>query len=748
MTSQDKLIKQGIKYTDAVFDEIAKRLSNGVRSSDTLEDFLSKYNEYTKGEGELNPLVLNGYRDQMLKIILAETNNHKFSRPSQKELTRVVIENRVGDLITDVGVDVQDSVREIVKDGYNQSLSQDEIAEQITHRVGTIKTKRARAIARTEIARTAVISDYMISKERGATHYYVECRNTACPVCKKAWHTKWTPENDSYFNPREKTAGEKGWVGDRTFSMNNVEDLPPKHPNCRCVPYFITDKDIDDDMVVVKEPTTTTTTVEETKPTTEKSNFDHIFTGEPKMSELTDRITGQTMIVYEYENIRLAFDKENPALSFDEVKAHINSLPEKFRETNALTIKIHNFSHPPEAGSYSKLGSELRLYKPEGRTKSEILDTFTHELSHSLDSERSPNYKYSVKKAYEKIFKADNKLYTYIRPNGKKRTPKKFPTEYAGESWLKFKKSKEKVMKELVFVEDFAESSKLYLNPAKHGQFVKDFPNRAKYLEGIYGKPQWDKSSPLYKALKREGKLPVKSGKETTSSKTVTKTSTKPTVYQLNNRENSYSNVIIGEKHLKPIIDYQKKRVKNKIEYGNCMFLDDATMYHQKDVKGTKDKVKCRRPQIRRDFAFIHNHPGNSNATFSGADMRNQLEYNNQKVTIATTSDGIWIARDTEWATYCKTEGNITSDSISHLMYGMNSKVNEFAKPIYEEKYKSLLENTTDKKEFNKIKEEYRKEYIAQYNDWVLETYGVGKNKYNYFEIEFIPNEELDNVKF
>jgi len=239
MVSQDKLIKLGINYTDRLFDEIIRRLKQGIRTSDTLEEFLAKYNEYTDGEGENNPLVINGYKDKMLKIILAETNNHKFSRPSQKELTRIVIENKVGELITNVGEDIQESVRDIVKTGYDEGLSQDEIAENITAKVNSIKETRAKSIARTEIARTATISDYIISKERGATRFYVECRNNACPVCKEAWHKDWTPENDDTFVPSEYTAGKKGWVGDRIYSMERKDKLPPIHPRCRCVAYFI-----------------------------------------------------------------------------------------------------------------------------------------------------------------------------------------------------------------------------------------------------------------------------------------------------------------------------------------------------------------------------------------------------------------------------------------------------------------------------------------------------------------------------
>jgi len=230
MPSQDKLIKQGIKYTDKLFDEITKRLEKGVKASDSLEAFLDKYHKAFPDKG--NPLISLGYDKTMIDLILSETNNHRFSRPAQKELVRVTVEEKVGELIRDVGEDIKDSVRDIVRDGYNRNLSQDEIALNISNRVSAIKCKRARAIARTEIARTATVSDYVINRERGANGWYVECRNTACPVCKDRWHKSWTPENDDSFTPSDTSAGGKGWIGDRIFSMNDTGSLPPVHPNC------------------------------------------------------------------------------------------------------------------------------------------------------------------------------------------------------------------------------------------------------------------------------------------------------------------------------------------------------------------------------------------------------------------------------------------------------------------------------------------------------------------------------------
>nr|WP_295000941.1 hypothetical protein [uncultured Methanobrevibacter sp.] len=221
MVSQDKLIKKGIYLTDNVFDEILKRLSKGIRASDTLEAFITRTKDYTMN----NPLVVNGFKDDLLDIILCETNNHKFSRPAQKELVRLTIENRVGDLIVDVGDDIRNSVRDIVKHGYNNNLSQDEIAENITHRIRVIKNTRARTIARTEIARTATASDYVINKERGANAFTVDCRNTACEVCKRKVLT-----NEQHYI--DNISSDKGITGDVEFHIDDVENLPPFHPNC------------------------------------------------------------------------------------------------------------------------------------------------------------------------------------------------------------------------------------------------------------------------------------------------------------------------------------------------------------------------------------------------------------------------------------------------------------------------------------------------------------------------------------
>lgn len=391
MVSQDKLIKEGIRYTDALFDEISKRLEKGILTSDTLESFLNKTKDYTSS----NPLVVSGYDATMLKLILSETNNHKFSRPSQKEMVRVTIENKVGEKIQDVGEDIKDSVRDIVKEGYNNNLSQDEIAANISDRVSVIKNTRARAIARTEIARTATISDYIITKGRGATGWYVECRNTACPVCKNAWHKKWTEANDDSFNPSDTSAGGKGWIGDRIFSMDDTAMLPPVHPNCRCVVYYVTDKTVGVSKTKPRNTTTTTTA-------TTASNTPR----EPTKEDLSNNLTPSERAKYaNYKRLVTSHTKwlnDNPDASDKAIANHKAKLAKAQQNLNALVSKAlgsggsKSVSKPKTTTVTTKPKSTSKpkgTVKPKANLKPKAKDKPKKDTNSKTNSKKRKEYK-------------------------------------------------------------------------------------------------------------------------------------------------------------------------------------------------------------------------------------------------------------------------------------------------------------------------------------------------------------------
>ena len=220
----------------------------------------------------------------------------------------------------------------------------------------------------------------------------------------------------------------------------------------------------------------------------------------------------RTYDVYDFDGFSVAMDRElmysKNVATVDEIKTHMNSLPPQLR--NGTKIRMSNIMDLEKAGVYNVDTHEIELFNNgtrvvnlsehnigfKGMKKETILDTLTHEAGHSYDLKNYDIFtnkgNIASKDVWGKIVKADAKLYKYKDPvSGRMRTPKKFTTGYASESWYKASRSGNYDVKARQYCEDFAESTKLYLNPTTHNKFVKDFPNRAKFLEEHYGKPKF-----------------------------------------------------------------------------------------------------------------------------------------------------------------------------------------------------------------------------------------------------------------
>lgn len=220
--SADKLIKVGVKYSDKYFDDLKRLYIRAYNNNDNLEGFLNETGDYGIG----NPLTAGGFTTTLTNLIVSSTNDIRFSRPAQKALMNNIIQQTTGELITNVGVDVQKSVKEIVARGYNTgTLSRENVAKEIESTLDGINRSRARTIARTEIKRAQTTSNYMIAKERGATAYRYKCgaetEHYPCEIC-------------------EEDCGE-------TFPIDDLEHLPPRHPNCRCSVTFVRDNNFNND---------------------------------------------------------------------------------------------------------------------------------------------------------------------------------------------------------------------------------------------------------------------------------------------------------------------------------------------------------------------------------------------------------------------------------------------------------------------------------------------------------------------
>lgn len=494
MVSEAKLIKVGIHYTDKYFETLKQIYTKAYNTNKSLEGFMNSTKDYSIN----NPLEANDFKENLSSLIVSSTNDIRFSRPAQKALMQTIIKNTTGELIKNVGDDVKNSVRDIVQKGYRTgTLSRQNVADEIESTLDGINKKRARTIARTEIKRALVTSDYVISKERGANCYDYQCGANPCDICKE-------------------DCG-------KTYPIDDMEHLPPRHPNCCCGVIFrkdpnfppveqTTDSVEDSVESPIKESAQRTAPKVKSKdnPLSDRT-FENIFKKNPNVyQESYEHIDANwvtrkhKLTTYDYGDIKLSFE-DGAKLTHKELVEHLSSLPSRFGETQAKRITIYNTPVKNVGGVWKADTRECAVYFNNSKLKS--IDTLTHEMAHTVDVSSKKGkrlHKYSDPKIYEKIFKADNKLYEYKGPTGRIRKPKKFPTEYAGKSYTKYKRKK---MPDRLYVEDFAESSKLYLNPSTHKNFVKEFPNRAKYLESIYGKPVFKKNSLISREIANENEI-------------------------------------------------------------------------------------------------------------------------------------------------------------------------------------------------------------------------------------------------
>lgn len=242
-----KLINQGVRVTDVFFEDLKKRVNRDARLSKDLEDFLLRTDDYTTG----NILVNSGYSKGMTELILKGVDTTAL-RVRQREILLRTIDHTTTSLITDVGEEVKYTIRQIAGMGYQEgrfhpdrlareiepllrneyqdtledkvkvrlwkkygdTLSPENMGEAFDAELDHITKVRARTIARTEIKRAQSIADYVSSKDAGCTHFKVSCMDSACELCKE------------------------DYIGQEFSIEDDIDQLPPKHCNCRCIPIF------------------------------------------------------------------------------------------------------------------------------------------------------------------------------------------------------------------------------------------------------------------------------------------------------------------------------------------------------------------------------------------------------------------------------------------------------------------------------------------------------------------------------
>ena len=154
--------------------------------------------------------------------------------------------------------------------------------------------------------------------------------------------------------------------------------------------------------------------------------------------------------------------------------------------------------------------------------------------------------------------------------------------------------------------------------------------------------------------------------------------------YQLNNREDSFSNVEITPEQFENVINHQSKRENAKLEFGNVIDNTTGELVHSKDIRGKKHTVSI--PTHSNPYSVIHNHTNNNG--FSGGDAFSHTDHSKQEVCYATTPKGVWIMRDTEFGRFRKENNGVTEDyNLKYKMEGKYRELSNESKAKYQKDY-------------------------------------------------------------
>lgn len=206
------------KRFDQLMKDIEKDVARRTINALSLDAWLDKLGMYIN----INPFIIGGIKHTeiigILESIMGAAKFKGLVRGGTQELVKGVISENTMHYVTRMGEDMKTQLRKIAVESYNQKLAPREIAKKMSQEIEGLSKKRAMTIARTETMRASNLSNYANAKlNMGAKSYRVRSDPKCCPDCE-----------DIYKH------------GEQWFDINDLDNFPPLHPNCRCVAAYST----------------------------------------------------------------------------------------------------------------------------------------------------------------------------------------------------------------------------------------------------------------------------------------------------------------------------------------------------------------------------------------------------------------------------------------------------------------------------------------------------------------------------
>ena len=208
-------VNPNTKRMKALMRDVRGNVVRLTRNSEDLETWMEKLAPYVAS----NCFVTGAHAEQVREIItqiVGVVDQTSLPSGANAEIIKGTMAEACMTMVTNVGEDIKTELQQIAVESYNNRLAPAETAKVIGERIDSLSSTRCQAIARTETCRAANIGNYINAKEMGAKSYSVICNEGACEYC----------------------IDEYGENEDTVYDINDTENLPPLHPNCRCTPVW------------------------------------------------------------------------------------------------------------------------------------------------------------------------------------------------------------------------------------------------------------------------------------------------------------------------------------------------------------------------------------------------------------------------------------------------------------------------------------------------------------------------------
>jgi SPP1 gp7 family putative phage head morphogenesis protein len=213
--SWKKQINPNTQRMKALMRDIRNDTERLTRNSKDLEEWTEKLAPYTAS----NCFVIGAHADTVREIInsiVGVVDQTSLPSGANAELVKGTMAEACMTMVTNVGEDIKTELQKIAVESYNNRLAPAETAKLIGEKIDSLSKTRCQAIARTETCRAANIANYLNAQKMGAKSYSVICNEGACDYC----------------------IDEYGENQDTVYSIDDTDNLPPLHPNCRCTPVW------------------------------------------------------------------------------------------------------------------------------------------------------------------------------------------------------------------------------------------------------------------------------------------------------------------------------------------------------------------------------------------------------------------------------------------------------------------------------------------------------------------------------